>query len=209
MNLNERIISTTIQMLMQMGVSSMTMDAIAKSCGISKRTLYEHFPDKLTLVTEALHHKNVAHQKELERIFNEAPNGIDALLRVYAEVRKQITQTSMALVCDIKRLYPSLYNEYEVMHQQNTQALIDILCKARTEGMVRDDASIEISVMLFNMSMRDPELTQLSYSHDIPLRKILDTLFINFLRAIASNSGLELIDEFISKEITENKIENK
>lgn len=115
----------------------------------------------------------------------------------------------MALVCDIKRLYPSLYNEYEVMHQQNTQALIDILCKARTEGMVRDDASIEISVMLFNMSMRDPELTQLSYSHDIPLRKILDTLFINFLRAIASNSGLELIDEFISKEITENKIENK
>ena len=209
MNLNERIISTTIQMLMQMGVSSMTMDAIAKSCGISKRTLYEHFPDKLTLVTEARHHKKAAHQKELERIFNEAPNGIDALLRVYAEVRKQITQTSMALVCDIKRLYPSLYNEYEVMHQQNTQALIDILCKARTEGMVRDDASIEISVMLFNMSMRDPELTQLSYSHDIPLRKILDTLFINFLRAIASNSGLELIDEFISKEITENKIENK
>lgn len=209
MNLNERIITTTIQMLMQMGVSSMTMEAIAKSCGISKRTLYEHFPDKLTLVTEALHHKNAAHQKELERIFNEAPNGIDALLRVYAEVRKQITQTSMALVCDIKRLYPSLYNEYEVMHQQNTQALIDILRKARTEGVVRDDASIEISVMLFNMSMRDPELTQLSYSHDIPLRKILDTLFINFLRAIASNSGLELIDEFISKEITENKIENK
>ena len=54
MDLKERIITITIQQTTQVGVSSTTMDHIARLCGISKRNLYELFPDKLTLLTEAM-----------------------------------------------------------------------------------------------------------------------------------------------------------
>lgn len=198
MDLNARIIDTTIQMLMQMGVSSMTMDAIAKSCGISKRTLYEHFPDKLTLITEAMHQRSKQQKEKLDQIFHESSNQLDALLRVYTEVRKQVSHTSFALINDIRRLYPSLYKEYEMMHYRDAEALIRILEQGKKEGFVRDDAEIEISVKLFSITACSTELPRLSYDNDIPLVKVLDTLFINFLRSIASKKGITFIEEYLN-----------
>ena len=98
MELKTRIITTTLRMMMQIGVSSMTMDAIARSCGISKRTLYEQFPDKLTLITEALHHDGQLKHDRLEKIFNNSENRLDALLNVYTEIRKQVSHTSFAIL---------------------------------------------------------------------------------------------------------------
>ena len=46
----ERIINECNNMLMSVGPMSMTMDDLARTCGISKRTLYETFPDKRTRV---------------------------------------------------------------------------------------------------------------------------------------------------------------
>ena len=46
MDLKQRILQETSQLLFTVGIASMTMDMVARSCGISKRTLYEQFPDK-------------------------------------------------------------------------------------------------------------------------------------------------------------------
>lgn len=43
--LRERIIETAVKAFAAQGIKSITMDDIATSLGISKRTLYEVFPD--------------------------------------------------------------------------------------------------------------------------------------------------------------------
>ncbi|MGN0214483.1 MAG: TetR/AcrR family transcriptional regulator [Muribaculaceae bacterium] len=198
MELKTRIVTTTLQMMMQMGVSSMTMDAIARSCGISKRTLYEQFPDKITLLSEAFKYDFKAKQARLEKIFNNSSNRIEALLSVYSEIRKQVSHTSIALVSDIRRLYPSLYSEYEAVQNQNNASLVEVLKQGRDEGLVRNDANIGITVQLFTMIVRSTELSNLAYRNDLPLVKVLDELFINFMRSIATIRGIEMIDEFIT-----------
>ena len=55
MDTRERIVTECSQMLMSVGPASMTMDDVARACGISKRTLYETFPDKRTLISECIH----------------------------------------------------------------------------------------------------------------------------------------------------------
>lgn len=199
MELKTRIITTTLRMMMQIGVSSMTMDAIARSCGISKRTLYEQFPDKLTLITEALHHDGKLKHDRLEKIFNNSENRLDALLNVYTEIRKQVSHTSFALVNDISRLYPSLYSEFENVQSQNVRYLIDVLKKGRDEGLVRHDVNLDIYTQVFNMTIHNPELSNLAYRNDLPLVKVLDEVFINFLRSIATIRGIEMIDGYTSK----------
>ena len=199
MELKTRIITTTLRMMMQIGVSSMTMDAIARSCGISKRTLYEQFPDKLTLITEALRHDGQQKHERLEKIFNESSNRLDALLNVYAEIRKQVSHTSFALISDIRRLYPSLYTEFESMRSQNGHYLIEVLKTGRSEGMVRDNVNLDIVVQVLNMTIHNPELANLAYQNDLPLVRVLDEVFVNFLRSIATIRGIEMIDEYTSK----------
>ena len=52
--LRERIIETAVKAFAAQGIKSITMDDIATSLGISKRTLYEVFPDKETLLEECI-----------------------------------------------------------------------------------------------------------------------------------------------------------
>ena len=58
MDTRERIVTECSKMLMSVGPTSMTMDEVARACGISKRTLYEVFPDKRTLIGECIHHEH-------------------------------------------------------------------------------------------------------------------------------------------------------
>ena len=51
--LRERIILAAVEYLHKW-IKSITMDEIAASLGISKRTLYEVFPDKETLLEECI-----------------------------------------------------------------------------------------------------------------------------------------------------------
>ena len=52
--LKDRIIETASEAFTAHGIKSITMDDIAASLGISKRTLYEVFQDKESLLTQCI-----------------------------------------------------------------------------------------------------------------------------------------------------------
>ena len=52
--LKERIILAAVELFTTNGIKSITMDEIAASLGISKRTLYEVFPDKERAIVEGI-----------------------------------------------------------------------------------------------------------------------------------------------------------
>ena len=52
--LRERIILAAVELFTTNGIKSITMDEIAASLGISKRTLYEVFPDKERAIVEGI-----------------------------------------------------------------------------------------------------------------------------------------------------------
>ena len=108
MDLKERILTITTQQTMQVGVSSTTMDNIARSCGISKRTLYELFPDKLTLLTEAMRFSIGKQREKLNELIEKSDNTLNALLSIYSHIRDQVSHTAQVMIDDIRRLYPSL-----------------------------------------------------------------------------------------------------
>lgn len=81
--LRERIIETAVEAFTIHGIKSITMDDIANSLGISKRTLYEVFSDKETLLEECI----LRGQKEADEFVKEvlatAENVLEVLLKCY------------------------------------------------------------------------------------------------------------------------------
>ena len=65
--LKERIIETAMRLFTDNGIRSITMDEIAASLGISKRTLYEIFVDKEALLRQL---KLEGEEKRLELYFH-------------------------------------------------------------------------------------------------------------------------------------------
>ena len=54
MEVRDRIVIESGQLFARYGIRSMTMDALAEEMGISKRTIYERFKDKDTLLLEVI-----------------------------------------------------------------------------------------------------------------------------------------------------------
>ena len=64
----EQVMTTALDMFSQYGIKSVSMDDIARNTGISKRTIYEFFEDKETLLQEAIKYHNNTMRKILSEL---------------------------------------------------------------------------------------------------------------------------------------------
>lgn len=184
---------------MEIGPTSMTMDIVARSCGISKRTLYEHFPDKRTLIMESLNDDRDRFIKEVVRIFAESDTCYEALFSMFSLMLKRLNKRSQAFIDDIKRLYPEVL-EHNDEHDKATIAhLSGVLTKAQGEGYVLPAIDTHIAAFLLINQMRalhnNPKVSYL----DLDIVKVHDAAFLNFMRGVSTIKGIDYIEEALIK----------
>ena len=191
-------------MLLSVGASSMTMDEVARACGISKRTLYEIFPDKRTLIGECMHRQHQIKNAEIKEIFGTANNCFEAMYKVYMRTRKMYESTSVAFLSDIKRLYPDIFNQ----HMENEKTIIDsiasVLRKAQDEGLVIRRLNPEIAAYIFVLSMRELHEKANQNKYGFKLGDLFEHVFISFLRGVATIKGIEMI-EYLEQQNQQNQ----
>lgn len=185
--------------MLKIGVQSMTMDMVAKGCGISKRTLYEKFSDKKSLIISALDRMDSSSRTELEAIVSSAPNSFAVLLGIYRSVRDDVQQASEVFLTDVKRLYPEVFNRHKSIETGQVQRLAALISRAQDEGLALNDIDPDIAAMVFfscisSFHQNDEMLTR-GYSKV----KILDGVFLNFLRGIATEAGRAIIKEHVEQ----------
>ncbi len=78
----ERIIVESGLLFGKYGIRSMTMDALAEEMGISKRTIYERFRDKDTLLLEVIRYYKKQTKENAHNLIDQSDNAIEALFRI-------------------------------------------------------------------------------------------------------------------------------
>lgn len=81
--IKEQIINTAFDLFSQYGIKSVSMDDVAKAAGISKRTLYESFEDKETLLIEGIDHNSESLGQYLTGLEKEPFNALEVILLFY------------------------------------------------------------------------------------------------------------------------------
>ena len=204
MDIKERIVKECSQLLMSAGPSSMTMDDVARACGISKRTLYEAFPDKRTLIEECVSRQHKAKNSEVKEIFETSNNCFEAMYRVYQRARKMYENTSTAFINDIKRLYPDIFSQHMGTEKVTVDGLSNVLRKAQDEGLVIKRINPEIAAFLFVVSIRELHEKAHIDQYGFKIDDMFDHVFISFLRGVATIKGIEMI-EYLEKNQPENQ----
>ena len=190
----ERIIQECNKMLVSVGPSSMTMDDVARACGISKRTLYETFPDKRTLIEECVNRQHQTKNAEVKAIFETADNCFEAMYAVYKRARAMYASTSVAFISDIKRLYPDIFNQHMENEKVTVDGLASILRKAQDEGLVIKRINPEIAAYLFVVSIRELHENANFSKYGFSSADMFDHVFVSFLRGVATIKGIEMIE---------------
>ena len=115
--LRERIITAATEAFTSKGIKSITMDDIAAALGISKRTLYEVFSDKESLLKECILKAQADRDKYLQKIFEQSHNVLEVILAVFQKSIEVFHQTNKRFFEDIKK-YPKVYDDEEPAGQR-------------------------------------------------------------------------------------------
>lgn len=193
------LLNSIADILIENGIKATSMDLIATSLHISKRTLYEIFDSKTSMVTEALiaFHRRMC--EEHAKIFSSSDNVLEAILLGFHRQRDFLSRVNVNFFRD----RDSLFAEARCMSAQSKQNFIDniveLLERGVKEGLFRDDVNMKVQCRLMLIQMESLKRMEELFPPDISLLNAYDSVSIGFLRSIASIRGLEILDNLIKK----------
>ncbi|MDH8701570.1 AcrR family transcriptional regulator [Dysgonomonadaceae bacterium PH5-43] len=196
MELKERIIKEASHLFSKKGIRAVTMSDIAQQMGISKRTLYEIFSDKESLLEQVIKEHSKKADEAIESIIQSSENVIDTMMRVYAKHLNEVHSVNKFAIFDLKKYHPRLYQQIESRQGDDIQKLIPLFKRGVEQGLIRNDINVEICVWIIKGQFRMLMEGELP-THQYSMNEFVRTIILNYTRGIATIKGNEVIDSMI------------
>ncbi len=195
--MKKKIVDQSIQLFLQYGYKSVTMDDIAKHMGVSKKTIYVHFPTKDELVEQsAVNHLDGIIER-INIISKQSKDPIIELYQIKKEALNHLSSEKNSPQYQLQKYYPSLYSK---LKEKEFSALSGLFSNSILEGIqtgiFRKDIDVDFVVRIFFNGIRG--ITNIKL-FPIEIYKIED-LLLNFseyhLRALCTHEGIIKLENY-------------
>jgi AcrR family transcriptional regulator len=121
------------------GYSALTMDELARELGMSKKTLYVHFPSKDAIVEEIFNEFSAEIRAQADAIFADRSLSFPVKMHRFGQAMMQrLSRLSPHVLRDLQRFAPDLYRKLEEIRNQNIPLIFGrILRQGQAAGIVR------------------------------------------------------------------------
>jgi AcrR family transcriptional regulator len=148
----QRIVDAARAHFFSHGFRSVTMDDLAEELGISKKTLYAHFPGKFDLLEAVLAAKLAAVEATLKQVTRSHPRDFPATLReLLAGTHRELDEIKPPFVRDMRQKAPEVFKLVERRRAAIIQRYFGkFFVEGQRLGMVRKDvpAKLIIEILL-------------------------------------------------------------
>jgi AcrR family transcriptional regulator len=163
----QRIVDAARAHFFSHGFRSVTMDDLAEELGISKKTIYAHFPGKFDLLEAVLTDKFAGVEAMLKKITRARLHDFPATLReLLAGTKRELDEIKPPFMRDMRQKAPDVFKLVE----RRRAALIQhhfgkFFVEGQRAGMVRKDVPakliIEILLAMVQSIMNPPKMEEL------------------------------------------------
>ena len=183
----QRILRAAREQFLAHGFHGVTMADLVEGLGMSKKTIYAHFPSKTALLEAMLLDKFRCAEEELQAITSECsadfPSGLHRLL---ACVQRHTEEIRPPFVRDIQREAPDLFQVVQARRREVIQrSFSKLLGEGRREGLIRKDIPvhliIEILLGAVEAIVNPPRLAELELSPKTAITTIISVILAGAL----------------------------
>src|SRR6266513_2729324 len=151
-SIRQRIVDAARAHFFNHGFRRVTMDDLADELGISKKTLYAHFPSKIALLEAVLADKFAGVEAKLEEINRAYPHDFPAALHeLLASTKRELDEIKPPFVRDMRQKAPQVFKIVERRRAKLIQRFFGkLFAEGQRAGMVRKDlpAQLMIEILL-------------------------------------------------------------
>ena len=136
--LRVRILDEAAKLFDRKGIK-FTMDDLARSLAVSKKTIYTVFTDKRSIMTETIDRFFDDALAEEEAILNDDSLAIpDQLKAIIGRVPERYTQNDLTQLYVLKEKYPSVYRHWQRCRENYWEGVCILLKRGIESGEIRD-----------------------------------------------------------------------
>ena len=163
----QRIVAAARAHFFSHGFRSVTMDDLAAELGISKKTLYAHFPGKFDLLEAVLADKFAAVEARLKEVTRAPSHDFPATLHeLLAGTQRELDEIKPPFVRDMRQKAPHVFKVVERRRAALIQRYFGkLFVEGQRAGMVRKDVPakliIEILLAIVQSVMNPPKIEEL------------------------------------------------
>jgi AcrR family transcriptional regulator len=206
----ERIIKEAFNLFWRYGIKSVTMDDIAKDLGISKRTIYQHYPDKDAIVVLVVQQELEVQKLQMDKMDEDNLNPIEQMIQASDYMRISLAHMNPVVFHDLKKYHPQaweLFHQYK--HQFIIRSIRDNLVEGIEKGLYRRNIDVDI------LSLLRIEQVLMAFDPTVfpadrfNMMNVQMEFIHHFLRGILTEKGLEYYSQYTEESATQAKIHEK
>jgi AcrR family transcriptional regulator len=196
----ERILAKSADLFMRYGIRSITMDEIATTLGISKKTIYQFFTDKDDLVYAVIEQEIGKNVDECLQYRNAASDAIHEIFLAVEDLEELLAYTNPLMLYDLEKYHPRAFQKikeykYQFLHDATTENLR----RGIDEGFYRKDiqkdivakSRVEAAFLVFNSDL----FPHSRYS----MSEVNFELALLFMHGVATENGKMLIEQYTTE----------
>ncbi len=192
----KRIISETEELYAKYGIKSVTMEDVASSLGISKKTLYQFVNDKNELVEKVVRNGIEEKLTEFRAIFTEDKNAIDELFDLNLFIKQLFKEHNPSREYDLLKYYPELYREFRDVKRKNIyNSYKGNIEKGQQQGLYRKEVDAELMARLHVFRVENIAENDLFDRDEIISNDFCLEILKYHIRGIGTEKGLKYLEE--------------
>ncbi len=195
-----RILDTAHDLFYKYGIRSVSMDDIAHSLSISKKTIYRWFNEKEEIVHACCTGDLEEHYRNCEEINRNSRDAVHEIIGIMNFLSEMFSRMNPNLFYDLKKYHPHSYKAFRNFKEKKLLPMVEEnLKRGVMEGLYREDINIKI------LSRLRIEQVELGLNAEIfPPSKynypeVQIALIDHFLHGIVTIKGMKLIDKYKEK----------
>ena len=193
------IIKEASKLFLQLGFKTVTMDDLAVSLGISKKTLYIHFENKQQLVYEVAQAIFEKITKDILKIKESCSNPIEEFHFVRLEAMKYLGNEKTSPNYQLQKYYPKIYMDLRTKEYQYLGKMVrDSLQDGINSGLFRAGIDLEFVSRLHINGLRGIRDIEIFPIEQFKIEELFENYLDYHLRAIITPKGYETLTLFKS-----------
>lgn len=197
--MREKILLGATDLFLNYGFKSVTMDDIASTLGVSKKTIYHHFNNKTKLVEATTLNLFEFISQGIDCICALEKNPIEEIYSIKKFVMEHLKDEKSSPQYQLKKYYPKIFNTLKNKQLEVMQTCVtDNLNRGVEQELYRNSINVEfIARIYFNgiLAIKDKDL--------FPLQKFSMQMLMNnyleyHLRGICTPKGLDILNQIIT-----------
>lgn len=195
--MDKKFLEKVVNLFIENGAKTLTMDDVAKKFGMSKKTLYQMYANKEALLEDVLEFKLTEVIDKLNELDFKIENAVDRMFCRDEEIERAAQSNNSLLIRQLIKYYPEIFNKHMMNFSERfAEVLIHNIDRGREQGYYRNDFDATIYAKIFFQLVMSYDSSPFLDTSKTDRTQYNNEALMFYMNAITNEKGKEQLKKY-------------